>query len=115
MSLPKSGETEMTMQKLFDLVYSGEKYTNSKGDEKTRFINVGAVFLRDDGSQCIKIETLPIGFTGWLNLFEPRDASALKPEPATDRPAARPSKQERHSSSYQAASQTFDQDDDVPF
>ena len=63
----------MGMKKVFDLVYSGEKYTDRNGDEKTRFVNVGAVFERDDGTQCLKIETLPVGFSGWLNFFEPRE------------------------------------------
>ncbi len=63
----------MAMQKKFDIVFSGEKYTTRDGEEKTRFVNMGAVFERDDGSLCAKIESLPVGFTGWVNFYEPRE------------------------------------------
>lgn len=71
----------MAMQKKFDLVFSGEKYKDRNGEEKTRFVNVGAVFERDDGSLCAKVESIPVGFTGWLNLFEPRNEQQTQQRP----------------------------------
>ena len=102
----------MGMKKKFDLVYSGEKYTDRDGNEKTRFVNVGAVFERDDGTLCAKLESIPVGFTGWLNLFEPRD------EQRQQRP------QDRSTQLDQRGSQPYTgkpresapvDDDDIPF
>lgn len=62
----------MATKKKFDAVYSGEKYTDREGNEKTRFINCGVVFENDKGQLSIKIESLPVGFNGWLNFYEPK-------------------------------------------
>lgn len=61
----------MAMKKIKDVVYS-EKYTASGGEEKTRYTNCGALLERDDGSLSIKLEAIPIGFTGWLNCYDPK-------------------------------------------
>lgn len=62
----------MAMKKTHDAVYAGEKYTDREGNEKTRFINIGALFTRDDGSMTMKLESLPVGFNGWVNFYEPK-------------------------------------------
>jgi len=62
----------MANKKKFDAVYSGDKYTNAQGEEKTRYINVGVVFERDDGSLSLKLESLPVNFSGWVNFYEPK-------------------------------------------
>jgi len=50
----------MTMKFLKDAVYS-EKYTDRKtGEERTKYTNVGALFEREDGSMCVKIQVLVI-------------------------------------------------------
>jgi len=61
----------MAMKKKFDAVYS-EKYTDRDGNEKTRYTNLGSLLERDDGSLTLKLESLPIGFTGWVNFYEPK-------------------------------------------
>ena len=63
----------MAMKKTHDVVYAGEKYTDREGNEKTRYVNVGVAFTRDDGSMTLKLEAVPVGFSGWLNLYEPRE------------------------------------------
>lgn len=101
----------MAMQKKFDLVFSGEKYKNSAGEEKTRFVNVGAVLERDDGTLCAKIESLPIGFNGWLNLFEPRE----REQQTTQRHSSgRSTSSTQQRQSAPPADNQFD-DDDIPF
>lgn len=62
----------MAMKKTHDAVYAGEKYTDREGNEKTRYVNIGAMFTRDDGSQCMKLESVPVGFNGWINFYEPK-------------------------------------------
>ncbi|HEX7646351.1 MAG TPA: hypothetical protein VF450_02950 [Noviherbaspirillum sp.] len=97
------------MQKKFDLVFSGEKYKDRNGDEKTRFVNVGAVFERDDGSLCAKLESIPVGFTGWLNLFEPREREQ---QPQQQGQAAR--RDEPYTGKPRGGAEAMDEDD-IPF
>lgn len=62
----------MAMKKTHDAVYAGEKYTDRDGNEKTRYVNVGALMARDDGSLTMKLEAIPVGFNGWINFYEPK-------------------------------------------
>ena len=62
----------MAMKKIQDAVYAGEKYTDNSGNEKTRYTNVGVLFQRDDGSFTMKLEAIPVGFSGWINFYEPK-------------------------------------------
>ena len=63
----------MAMKKTHNAVYAGEKYTDKDGNEKTRYITIGVLFQRDDGSLTAKIESLPVGFNGWVNFWEPKE------------------------------------------
>lgn len=94
----------MAMKKTHDAVYAGEKYTDREGNEKTRYINVGAMFARDDGSQTMKLESLPIGFNGWINFYEPKPKDGEQPQRQ-----ARPQR-----SAGQQQTDDF-QDSDIPF
>lgn len=67
----------MAMKKIKDVVYA-EKYT-SGGEEKTRYTNCGALLERDDGSLTLKLEAIPVGFTGWLNCYDPKPKEGGKP------------------------------------
>lgn len=68
----------MANKKKFDAVYSGEKYTNGQGEEKTRYLNIGVVFERDDGSLSMKLESLPVNFSGWINFYPPKEQDNAK-------------------------------------
>jgi hypothetical protein len=70
----------MAMHKTHDAVYAGEKYTDRDGNEKTRYINVGSLLARDDGSMTLKLESLPIGFNGWINFYEPKPKDGARPQ-----------------------------------
>ncbi len=94
----------MAMKKTHDAVYAGEKYTDREGNEKTRYTNVGALFTRDDGSMTMKLESVPVGFTGWINFYEPKPKDG---EQAQRQDRARPARQ-------QPAQDDF-RDDDIPF
>ena len=47
------------------------KYTDNQGNEKNRYVTVGKVFERTDGSRCHKIDSLPVGneWSGWINEY----------------------------------------------
>ena len=75
----------MAMKRTHDAVYV-EKYTDRNGEEKKRYTNIGSLMTREDGSMTIKLEAIPVNFTGWISLYEPKERDE-KPAPA--RPAAR--------------------------
>jgi len=90
----------MAMKKTHDAVYAGEKYNDREGNEKARYINVGSLMARDDGSMTLKLESLPIGFNGWINFYEPKPKDGEQPQRA-----GRPQRQ--------AGGEM--KDDDIPF
>jgi len=96
------------MKKTHDAVYAGEKYTNRDGNEKTRYVNVGALFARDDGSMTMKLEAVPVGFNGWINFYEPKPKDG---EQRQERTAARPA---RTAAPASDPANDF-ADDDIPF
>lgn len=97
----------MATKKKFDAVYSGEKYTDREGNEKTRFINCGVVFENDKGQLSMKIESLPVGFNGWLNFYEPKEQDN-KQQAGRDQQAAN---QARGGQSSARESNPFPEDD----
>ena len=64
------------MRCIKNLVASMGKYPGPDGNEKTRWVRLGKLFERPDGSQCIKLDSLPIGeeWKGWINLYDPDDS-----------------------------------------
>jgi hypothetical protein len=94
----------MAMKKIKDVVYA-EKYTDRSGEEKTRYTNCGALLERDDGSLTIKLEAIPVGFTGWLNCYDPKPREGEQPQRQG---------RERPQRAAQPAADDF-ADDDIPF
>ena len=67
------------MKQFKKIVAANGKYTDSAGQEKTRYVTVGKAFMRDDNSVTLKIDAMPAGgeWNGWLNLaWTPRRGSA---------------------------------------
>lgn len=60
------------MAKKFDVVAITGKYTNSNGEEKSRYVNIGAVIETKNGLS-LKLEAVPVGWDGWAGLYEPKD------------------------------------------
>lgn len=62
----------MKMRPKFDAMASCDKYKDKDGNEKTRYVKVGTIFEREDGSICMKMEALPVSkdWNGWVNFFE---------------------------------------------
>jgi hypothetical protein len=46
----------MAMKKLYDLAVGTSKYTNRDGQEKTNWLNVGAIMEKEDGSRLIFLD-----------------------------------------------------------
>lgn len=91
------------MKKIFDAVVVTGKYTKD-GQEKNRYLTVGAVFHNDKGQSSLKLEALPVsGFNGWINFYEPKGA--------TDAPRDAPRKEAPSATQADAG----DFSDDIPF
>ena len=64
----------MAMRPTDDLVVKTGSYTTPQGETKSRYLKIGTVFTRDDGSEAILIEALPVGgaareWNGWVNRY----------------------------------------------
>lgn len=77
------------MKKTHNVVAVTGKYTDNTGQEKNRYVIVGAAFTREDGSMAIKMETIPVGtgWNGWLNLYLPKEKQQATAQPAQPAPA----------------------------
>ena len=65
------------MKKIYDAVCAIGKYTDKDGKEKTRYLNVGAVLEGDKGVS-LKLDALPVNFSGWINFYEPKEKQQNK-------------------------------------
>lgn len=45
------------------------------GEEKTRWVTIGALFKNDEGKTSMKIDSMPVGGTwdGWVQMFNPEE------------------------------------------
>lgn len=74
------------MKRIYDITVANGKYQNKQGEEKTSYLKIGVVFEREDGSQCMKLESVPIKFDGWANFYKPdlrkvkEDINKAKPD-----------------------------------
>jgi hypothetical protein len=59
------------MKAIKKAVVTNGKYMKD-GQEKTRYLTVGKLLQRDDGSVCLKLDALPVGgdFEGWINFYD---------------------------------------------
>jgi hypothetical protein len=55
----------------YDVVAKNGTYKDRNGDEKTRWLKMGVCFESDKGLS-IKIDSMPVGFDGWLSLMTPK-------------------------------------------
>lgn len=66
------------------LVTTTGKYINKQGEEKNSYHTMGKMLKRDDGSFYLKIDSMPVNFSGWVNIYdldEERQAPAPAPVP----------------------------------
>ena len=80
------------MKRVKRIVATVGKYTDNRtGQEKSRYHTLGTVLERPDGSQCIKLDSIPINadWDGWASLYDidesrDQDRGAPKPPPVDD-------------------------------
>jgi outer membrane PBP1 activator LpoA protein len=57
----------------FNITFPNGTYTDKEGNEKTRWLNVGTLFISEDKKRmAIKLDAVPTSqeFDGWLNVFQ---------------------------------------------
>lgn len=104
-------------KKLYDLAVKTGTYTNKNGEEKGRWLNVGAVMLSDDGSKFIMLQRTfnPAGVPDLsgrggesvlLSMFEPKDKDS-QPQDQVSRG--------NNSAQPKSSNNSDDFDRDIPF
>lgn len=75
------------MKRIKKAVATVGKYTDRNGQEKNRYLTVGGMFKRDDGSVCMKLDTVPVGpdFNGWISFYDLDDQQQAQ-QPAQQAP-----------------------------
>ena len=59
------------MARVYEVTAVTGKYTDNNGQEKSRYLNIGAVIETKNGLM-LKMESVPVGWDGWAYLNEPR-------------------------------------------
>jgi hypothetical protein len=77
-----------------DVCVGTGKYTDQSGQEKVRYVRIGAWFESDQGHLSVKLDALPMPQEGgcWLKLFTPQ-ADANTPAPQQQQAQAPQQKQ----------------------
>jgi len=59
----------MAVQKVMNIVATTGTYQKD-GQEKKKYLTVGALFIYDDGGMSIKLDAVPTNFDGSLSIYE---------------------------------------------
>lgn len=89
------------MKKIYDAVATIGEYKNKQGETKKNFLNVGTVFENDKGAISLKLNAIPVSFSGWINFYVPKEKESADSEPQS------------RDKFKEAAAQEFDSD--LPF
>ena len=72
-------------------IVAGKKYITKNGEEKTRWTNVGQLFIKDDGKMTVKFAEYinPMAFCNdkgevWFNVFDKKDKESKEGKAAAD-------------------------------
>lgn len=116
----------MATHKVYDVVATVGEYPDPQDPTKTkkRYKNCGAVFVRDNGSQFMKLDTIPCGeWSGWLAFYEPKQrqdtqqqqqsSSAQAAQPAQQTYTEDDGRRAQHADGSTVEDDEFD--DDIPF
>ena len=74
------------MSKKYDVVAVTGKYQDRDGNEKSRYMNIGAVINTRNGFM-LKLEGVPVGWDGWAYLNEPKERDGQAPQRQQRAPA----------------------------
>ncbi len=69
----------MAVQKVMNIVATTGVYQKD-GQEKKKYLTVGALFIYDDGGMSIKLEAVPTNFDGNLSVYERDNQQVQQPQ-----------------------------------
>jgi hypothetical protein len=77
----------MASRKTHDAVATVGTYMDRSGNEKKRYINIGSVFIDDEGRQSLKLDSVPVTpeWSGWVSFYEPKERESSSQQ---ERPVA---------------------------
>lgn len=65
------------MAVLFNVMAKAGEYTNKSGEKKTRWHRCGvAIEAKNDAGMALIIESMPVNFDGWFQMFKPEEKTA---------------------------------------
>ncbi|WP_225783379.1 hypothetical protein [Xenophilus sp. Marseille-Q4582] len=67
------------MSKKYDVTAVTGKYTDRDGNEKSRYMTIGAIIETRNGPM-LKLEGVPVGWDGWAYLNEPKEREGGQPQ-----------------------------------
>ena len=73
----------------YDVICKNGSYTDKTGAEKTKWLKAGICMETKQGGLAIKLESLPVGFDGWLTLSEPKAKDSFTPRGNDEMPRNR--------------------------
>lgn len=84
-------------------ITAGKKYTTKTGEERTRWTNVGSLFIRDDGKMVVKMNEYinPLAFANekgevWFNVFDKEEKAENGPRTSGNtRTSGEPTEEEK--------------------
>ncbi len=79
------------MRPAFNITFPNGTYTDKDGKEKTRWLNVGTLFISEDKQRmAIKLDAVPTSkeFEGWLNVFPKQRSSGTTIDQAKEAESA---------------------------
>jgi hypothetical protein len=104
------------MKKKYDAVATVGKYTDREGNEKKRYVTIGAIFEDDQGRMSMKLDAVPCSpdWSGWVSFYEP-DRNR---QGQSERPPAQNTHNTAKANAYQPRDNSgadADANDDIPF
>jgi len=59
----------MSWKKLRKLSATVGEYTDNQGNKKRQYLTIGYEWQKDDGHTAFKIDSIPVGWTGWFSSY----------------------------------------------
>lgn len=66
------------MTKIQNLVATVWEYENKQGEKKKQYLNIWKLITKDDGTQSIKIDCIPVAWTGWAGVYDQKEKGEKK-------------------------------------
>lgn len=66
------------MKRIQNIVAVTGEYKNSKGETKKQYVTIWKLFTNDKDQMSIKLESIPVWFTWWANVYDLENKDSTK-------------------------------------